>query len=232
MRTSLKSAITRRNATLGELGYTPEDCEVMQQSFDQSQGAVRFEGVVQSGKATTFKSQRGVTVVELTIVLIVGALLAAAAVFGFQTNQRRNEIKDNTTAIIEISAELQRKFGINNQYGAVTTAIAVQSRSIPQYMRVTGTDTANNSYGGAITAAPVTLTTTNDAIALTWSNVPQSQCVDLVLGAQNMARRIRVAGTAVKATDTAQTVAATLATQCETADRVDIIFDVGRTAST
>lgn len=176
------------------------------------------------------RRQRGITLVEVTIVMILAALLAAAAVFGYQKNQRRTEIRDNTSLIIEVSTELQRKFGMNNQYGAVTTAIAVQSRTIPQELRATAT-TANNSYGGAITIAPVNLTGTDDGVALTWANVPQSQCVDLVLGAHNVARRVRVAGTTVKTLDAAQVTAADLATQCVTADRVDVIFDVGRTAA-
>ena len=44
-----------------------------------------------------------------------------------------------------------------------------------------------------------------------------------------MARRVSVEGTVVKATDTAQAVVATLATQCTSADRVDIVYDIGRT---
>lgn len=180
-------------------------------------------------KATT---QRGFALLELTIAIILVSLLAGAAVFAYQSNQRRTETRENTTAVIETAAELQKKFGINNQYGAVTTAIAVQSRAIPPNIRVVGTNTAQNSYGGAVTAAPVTLTTANDSIALTWSNVPQSQCIDLVQSAHQTARRVRVATVVVKATDAAAPTVATLATQCETADRVDVVFDIGRTPNT
>lgn len=181
---------------------------------------------------TNRKSTRGFALLELTIAIILVSLLAAAAIFGYQSNQRRTETRDNTTAIIETAAELQKKFGINNQYGAVTTAIAVQSRSIPANLRIAGTNTAQNTYGGAITAAPVTLTTANDSIAVTWANVPQSQCIDLVQNAHQVARRVRVATVVVKVLDAANPTVATLATQCETADRVEVIFDIGRTPNT
>jgi len=175
------------------------------------------------------KNQRGFALLELTVAIILVSLLGAAAIYAYQANQRRTEVKENVTQVIETSAELQKKFGINNQYGAVTTAIAVQSRAVPSNLRVTGTNTAQNSYGGAITAAPLTLTSADDSIALTWSNVPQSQCIDLVQSGHQVARRVRVAATVVKVLDTAAPVVATLATQCESADRVDVIFDIGRT---
>jgi prepilin-type N-terminal cleavage/methylation domain-containing protein len=180
---------------------------------------------------TRKQTQHGFALLELTVAIILVSLLAAASIFGYQANQRRTEVRDNTTLVIETAAELQKKFGINGQYGAITTAIAVQSRAIPANLRIAGTTTAQNSYGGMITAAPVTLTTTDDSVALTWANVPQSQCIDLVQTAHQTARRVRVAGTAVKAIDTALPVVATLATQCESADRVDVIFDIGRTST-
>lgn len=176
--------------------------------------------------------QNGFALLELTIAIILVSLLAAAAIFGYQANQRRSETRENLTALIETAAELQKKFGITNQFATVTTAIAVQSRSIPANLRIVGTNTAQNTYGGLITAAPVTLTTANDSLALSWANVPQSQCIDLVMGAHQIARRVRVATVVVKATDTALPVPATLATQCETADRVDVVFDIGRTPNT
>lgn len=173
------------------------------------------------------KRQRGMTLIEITIVMIIAALVATAAVFGFQNLQRRNEIQDNVSQIVEIAADLQRKFGVNNQYGAVTTAVGVRSRTIPSQLRVPGTDTAANSYGGAITLTAATITATNDVVQLSWGNVPQSQCVDLVIATSNVARRISVAGTVVKA-DGAALVPATLIAQCETALRVAVLYEIGR----
>lgn len=173
------------------------------------------------------KRQRGMSLIEITIVMIVAALVATAAVFGFQNLQRRNEVQDNVTQIVEIGAELQRKFGVNNQYGAVTTAVGVRSRTIPPQLRVGTTDTATNSYGGLITLAAGTITVTNDVVQLAWNNVPQSQCVDLVIATSNVARRISVAGTVVKA-DGAPLNAATLIAQCESALRVVLLYEIGR----
>ena len=174
------------------------------------------------------KAQKGVTMIELSIVLVIAGLLAAAVFLAFQSNARRVSVGDNTALITETAAELKKKFGLTNQYGAVTTALAVQSRAIPDQLRIPTTATAQNGYGGLITVAPATLTQANDAALLTWSSVKQSECIDLVIGTSDTARRIEVpAGTAVKPTDGVLNLA-TLATQCELAANTDIVFAVGR----
>jgi prepilin-type N-terminal cleavage/methylation domain-containing protein len=173
------------------------------------------------------RKQRGMSMLELSVVLVVVALIGAAVYAGLQSNSRRVELQDNQNLVTEISAELQKKFGKTNTYGAVTTALAVQSRAIPDQLRIPGTTTAQNSYGGAITVTPVTLTQVNDAALVTWNNVPQAQCMDLVIGTERGARRVQVAGAVVKPTDGALAVA-TLAAQCESAGTVAVAYSVGR----
>jgi len=177
-----------------------------------------------AGRAT----QRGFTMLELSVVLVIAGVLAAATFIGFQTNTRRNSVRENTGLITEAAAELKKKFGLTNTYGAVTTALAVQSRAIPEQLRIPTTNTAQNSYGGLITVAPGTLTQVNDVAVMTWSAVKQGECMDLVIGTADTARRIEVpAGTAVKPTDGVLNLA-TLATQCESAPNVDVVLSVGR----
>lgn len=170
--------------------------------------------------------QRGFSMLEIGVALIVIAGAAYAVFNAFENNSRRASIQDNTNAITQISADIKKKFGLNNQYAGVTTAVLVNSRTIPQEMR-TGAGTANNTYGGAITAAVQTLTVANDGLRLTWPRVPTSECMDLVTGTQQVARRVRVAGTDVKPLDGAlnQT---TLSTQCESAAVVTVDYDIGR----
>lgn len=175
----------------------------------------------------TRRKQAGLSMVELAIALVIVAILAGAAYFGFQANSRRAAVADNVSQITSIAGDLQKYFGRQNQYGALTTALAVTSRVVPEQLRVPGTQTAQNSYGGAITFAPQTLTTANDAARVTWPTVPQAQCSDLVVGVSNAARQITVAGVVVKPTDGALNLA-TLSTQCESALAVAVLLDIGR----
>lgn len=176
---------------------------------------------------TLARRQRGVTMIELSIVLVIAGVLATTVFLAFQSNARRVSVGDNTSLITETAAEMKKKFGLTNLYGNVTTALAVQSRAIPDQLRIPGTTTAQNSYGGLITAAPATLTQANDAVTLTWSAVKQSECIDLVIGVADTARRVTVAAVIVKPTDLVLNMA-TLATQCESAANVDVALDIGR----
>ena len=178
----------------------------------------------------TRTKQRGIAMIELTFALIGLAILAGGVYYAFQQNTRKTEIKEAVSTVTSIAGELRSKFGSTNLYGTVTTAIAVQSRSIPERFRNVGTNTASNMWGGLITVTPVTLTAANDAVSLSFANVPQDECVDIVVGTQNTGRRISVGGTVVRPTDGVLNLA-TLATQCESAARVAIVWDVGRTGA-
>lgn len=177
----------------------------------------------------TRASQRGISMVELSVVLVVVALISAAVFFGLQANARRIEVQDNTSQITEIAAGLKKNFGRNNQYGILTTALSVQSRVIPEQLRVTPL-TAQNSYGGLITtlvSAPAICTLAGACADLTWPSVPQNQCIDLVIGTSNVARVVTVGAAVVKPLD-GQLNIANLAAACEAAVNVPVIYALGR----
>lgn len=177
-------------------------------------------------KSAPRRTQLGLTMVEAGVVLILLAGLSYFAFNQFSSSQRRNQVRENVTLVTDLAAAVKQKFGYTNRYGAVTTALLVQSNTIPREMHASAT-TAINNYGGAITAAPATLVSANDAVRLTWANVPNDQCVDFVVGAENTARRVRVAGTEVKPNNGNLNLA-TLATQCASAAAVAVDFDIGR----
>lgn len=175
--------------------------------------------------------QAGVSMIELSIVLVIVAVLSAAVFFGFQANSRRVEVADNISAVTETAASLKKSFGRQNLYTSLTpvatgTALAVQSRSIPENLRTTNT-TANNSYGAAITVLVGNLGVAGDSATLTWPQVPANQCMDLVIGTKDVARRITVGAVVVKPTDGVVNLA-TLATQCDIGVSQPVIYDVGR----
>lgn len=176
------------------------------------------------------KRQRGIGMIELTVVLVViGALLVYVFNY-FRDNMRASEVKATVEQVTAMAGKLRQTYGLQNQYGTLNTAIAVQSRAIPEDLRVTGTNTAENNYGGAITVTPVNLTGTNDAVALSYANVPASQCSDIVNRTANVGRRITVGGTVVKPTDGVLNTATT-GTACDAAAPVTIVWDVGRTGT-
>ena len=173
------------------------------------------------------KKQGGFSTVELSLALLIVALIVVAAVVWYVDNLRKNSINANTNEMISVAATAKKKYGQINQYANVTTAIAVTGQVIPTWLRDGVAATATNSFGGAITVAPATLTGADDALNVAWPNVPRNQCSDIVIGVNNSARRIQVGGVDVKATDAAINIA-TVEAQCDAADVTTINMFVGR----
>lgn len=117
------------------------------------------------------RQQRGITLIEVSIGLIIAAIIAAAAFIAFQNNSRRAEVRENATNIAEISSEVRTKFIRTNRAVEVETPAALQSANIFDPLG----GQARNSYGGAVTFA-------EDAgvVTMSWAGVETDQCVDLV----------------------------------------------------
>lgn len=176
------------------------------------------------------RKQSGFALIELGLALLVVAVLGVAAVYLYTNNLRQTSISNNVTHIQNIASTAKANYGISNQYGVVTTAVAVRSRIIPAPLRDGQAATATNPFGAAITTVPANGTGTSDLLTLTWGNVPAAQCTEIVNGVSGSMRRITVGGTVVKALD-ANLIVDTLTTACEvnTSDgNVAIVFDIGR----
>jgi type II secretory pathway pseudopilin PulG len=204
-----------------------------------------LKSAVQSfNKPLTFKSkhQAGITLIEVSVGLIIAAVVAAAAFIAFQNNTRRNEVQSNTQSIAETVAELKQKFGRTNLFNTITTAQAISSAAISPNL-VTSSTTAANSYNGTISVGNGGLAAgDNSSAVLVWSNVPKAQCLDLLIGVESGAAAINVAaagtadatatptGTAVKTATTAFNAAtASGNTACGgTASRFDLVFTVSK----
>lgn len=176
------------------------------------------------------RHERGDFVVSLIVGLIISALIAAAAYTTFRDSSRDEDIKQVVKQVNTIAGNFRNNFGIDNRYGDITTAIAVQTRTIPEELRINGTNTAQNMFGGDITATPSTLTSTNDAVDLSLPNIPAWACSRTVQGTQSVARRITVGGQAVKPLDD-RINTATLATACDGTGPFTIVWSIGRTAA-
>lgn len=173
-------------------------------------------------------SQRGMSIISALLGLVIGAGVLAVSFNQFQDAQRKARIESATSEVTTMIAEAQKMYGTANQYGAVTTAVAVSGGVVPPRMRITGTTNAQNRYNGAVTFAPATITSTNDSLTLTYNNVTNVDCQDLILSTERLTRRVAVGTTVVKANDAALNVA-TMATACDAATTANIAFTFGRT---
>lgn len=173
---------------------------------------------------------QGFTLVEFSLVLLGAALVLAIAIWLFTTVLRSISINDNIEQLQKIAGTAKVNYGQQNRYGLVTTAVAVQGHIIPEKLRDGTAATATNNYGAAIAVAPATTGAggANDALQLTWGNVPSKECNEIVSGVAASFRRIQVGGTDVMPLDGALS-PVLLTTQCESGNTVAINFFIGRT---
>lgn len=164
------------------------------------------------------RKQSGITLIEVSIGLIIAAIVAAAAFIAFQNNARRTEVQDNIKLITEIISETKQKVGSTSGYTGLTNAIAEQ-------LSILTSATVNNSYGGAIVLDDVDANTAT----LSWPDVEADQCSDLVLAVANGVNSFAAdGGTAVPVTGGQLTLTETT-TICGTDDTpVDLVMTFGR----
>lgn len=166
------------------------------------------------------RKQSGITLIEVSIGLIIAAIVAAAAFIAFQNNARRTEVQDNIKQITEIISETKQKIGSTSGYTGLSNTIAAQ-------LAILTSATVNNSYGGDIQLAEVT---TDDNLAtLAWPDVEADQCSDLVLAVANGVNSFTAdGGTPVPVTGGQLTLTQTT-TICGTDDTpVDLVMTFGR----
>ena len=174
------------------------------------------------------KFENGFLSLEAGLVLLVVALAIVSAVMFYRDNIRKTSINTNVNQILATAGAARSVFGQANQYGQVTTAIAVSSNIIPSALRNGSTQTATNNFGGEISVAPANLSGTADSLKITWPNVPSNQCIEIVMGVHAELRKLQVAGTDIKPLDSNLNIANT-SSQCESSSHVALDLFVGRT---
>ena len=124
------------------------------------------------------RKQSGITLIEVSIGLIIAAIVAAAAFIAFQNNARRTEVQDNIKQITEIISETKQKVVSTSVYAYLTTPIAAQLAILPADQNG---NALPNSYNAAVTLVGVDA----DNATLTWTGVEGDQCSDIVLAVAN-----------------------------------------------
>lgn len=170
------------------------------------------------------KGERGVGMISVLLGMVILAVLVVAIFNQFSDAQRSARIEEAKSQIATVISNAQRSYGSARQYGAVTTALAINGGAIPAHMRVGAG--AQNVYDGAVGLVSQTIVAAGDGLRLTYPTDP-ADCQEIVLSSLPITRRITVGTTVVRATD-AQINMATLNTACNvTTPTVDVQLDFG-----
>lgn len=164
------------------------------------------------------RAQAGITLIEVSIGLIIAAIIAAAAFIAFQNNSRRQEVRENISAITEISSEARNKF-VKTGLGTSLNTDAAKSANLLDPIGGNA-----NSYGEAVTFTVGTATVNPKMV---WPNVPEDQCVDLVIAIRENFSSVLVGTTEVAKVVAPATALATIgAVDTACVDGVDLTIEL------
>lgn len=138
------------------------------------------------------RKQSGITLIEVSIGLIIAAIVAAAAFIAFQNNARRTEVQDNIKQITEVISETKQKVGTSGGANGYAPLTAEAAPDLLVTLGILQTAGQANSYG-----QPITIVGTGaDVATLSWDGVEGDQCVDIVLAVADGATGITNGGNA------------------------------------
>ena len=169
--------------------------------------------------------QRGFTLIELSIVLIIIGVLA---IMGTRGVALYTATKDESEAqnVNRIMMALQVKYRYDPDTSTVTNAVAIATSVFDKSgwaVNVTA-GTILHSFNGLVTIVPSTIAVANDAFKLTMASVPYKNCGDIVRIVANSAYSVTVGTTVVQTIPSAPATGAAIDAACGTTGTVSLIF--------
>ncbi|WP_208456192.1 type 4 pilus major pilin [Burkholderia sp. BCC0044] len=165
--------------------------------------------------------QKGFTLIEALVVMIVGIVILAAAAAGIGKLFRSSEIATEAENITQMSATLKNLKNGANGYTGLSNALAVQYKAVPATMTTsTGDKGATNLFNTWNGAVNITAANSNQAYQIEYQGVPAEACQQLALKLRNAGWASVKAGT----TDITSTTSLTdIGTAC-TGDSTTLTF--------
>ncbi|PHV12054.1 type 4 pilus major pilin [Chitinimonas sp. BJB300] len=140
------------------------------------------------------RSQHGYTLLEFMVVLALGGLLLFSIIRRFGGQEEATKLQNFAPNVIELINEVNAWSA--TQFDTSRASNPTLLSIVPDRMRVGGE--VRHDLGGIVTMAPSTLSAANDAIALTFSNLPRDACRKELGKVQQRAAVITSNGTVVK----------------------------------
>lgn len=178
-------------------------------------------------KTSKWRNHRGFTLVELMMVIAVIGVIGLGAVIVFGKAMKKQRVNSEVQTLAEITSGIQKHYFNKPNFTGLSNTIAVSYKLVPDDMIVAAPATIGNRWTGSVTIAPATVSAANDSYSYTTTLVPSAECLDVVLAMAPQYTATSVAGTVVKAAGGTLN-ETTLATQCNSADAVTIVYTVGK----
>lgn len=146
-----------------------------------------------------FFLQRGVGMVEIGLGLVIAAIIGIGVVSYFSNNSTAAQATQLATDLNMLVGKVKSAYG--GQYGNVTNARLNTGgffAKLPSLTNNAGVVTTSLG-GGTLTVAPGTVTTANDSVRYTITQLPNDACLPLVTAMAKTATTLSIGANVVKA---------------------------------
>jgi Tfp pilus assembly protein PilE len=144
------------------------------------------------------KRQGGFGLLELGLVLLIVSVLGIYAYQQYASNRDESLAQSEVADITSYWAKTQERYSNQQAYTGLDTATLIQANVFPASMTLVANTSVQDKYQGALTAAPGTLKTADDAVVFTAKNYTPAGCASVVPKVANGARKIEIGSTTVK----------------------------------
>lgn len=183
------------------------------------------------GAARHGSTERGISLINIAIILVVSALLTSAALLYYNRYTTKTRVQNEIQTITDLRANVVTygaRVGQFTAANATLTALAGQNFFPPTNVSVSGgTTTVTNQWGGDLSVAVGKLVNDGDSLVFTSAGIPDAACTEIAGSLDNVAATIKVNATDTKAAG-AKTSAATVTTACNKSDANSIIFTLAK----
>jgi len=166
-----------------------------------------------------FKKQAGATLMEMTMVVGVIAIISIAGIAYYNSVNNGNQIKDEVNNVNSLSASIRNMFNTQGNFTGLSNEVILKSSTFPDRMRVANDTTSiKHSWANAgVIVAPITYDSPDDRFTITYQEIPERSCTDLVSNTYRHFISVTVGNTIVDGS-------ASAATACS-GDVNEIIFE-------
>lgn len=150
-------------------------------------------------RVALLRKQAGFNMVELGLVLVIVAIALVGIMAYFSKNSTATQANQLTNDLTTLSGSVKSAYA--NNYGAITNAKLDTGgffNSLPALNDNAGVVTTNLG-GGTLTVAPGTITTANDSVQYTITQLPDASCIPIVTALAKGATKLTVGTKTVKA---------------------------------
>lgn len=182
------------------------------------------------------RRQAGFSLIDVMMwggIVLIGLVVIAA---GFLAARSKMNSVNETRELPTVISGIQATYNSQSNYAGLTLDTVARGNIWPAQettVPTSGSATVNDRWGGPVTLTPATINTTNDIARLVYSNVPQTECNNIIQTVASSLRRVYVdntnsgtagGGTQVKADGQSLNINM-LATACS-ADQNSVTYDI------